>query len=51
MAVMTIALVYTGGYVARKLIGEGVHVRTLTRLSADGHPLGRRVEEAPLNPS
>ena len=48
-AVVTGAFGYTGAYIARRLIGEGVRVRTLTRRPAGEHPLGGLVGEAPLD--
>ena len=49
LAVVTGAFSYTGGYVARRLLGQGVPVRTLSRRPAGGHPLGGLVETAPLD--
>jgi len=49
LAVVTGAFGFTGGYVARQLIDQGVRVRTLTRRPAGGNPLGGRVEEAPMD--
>ena len=46
---MTGAFGYTGGYVARRLIDRGVHVKTLTRRPAGSHSLGGRVEEGPFD--
>ena len=48
-AVVTGAFSYTGGYVARRLLDEGVGVRTLTRSPAGRNPLGGLVETAPLD--
>ena len=49
LAVVTGAFGYTGGYVARRLIDEGVRVRTLTRRTGADSPLGAVVERAPLD--
>ena len=49
LAVVTGAFSYTGGYVARRLLDEGVGVRTLSRRSAGRNPLGGLVETAPLD--
>ena len=49
LTVVTGAFGYTGGYIARRLMREGVRVRTLTRRPAEGHPLGGVVEKAPLD--
>ena len=49
LAVVTGAFGYTGGYVARRLIDQGVRVRTLTRRRAGGKPLGGMVAEAPMD--
>ena len=49
LAVVTGAFSYTGGYVTRRLLDQGVRVRTLTR-SPDAEDLfGGRVEVAPLD--
>ena len=48
-AVVTGAFSYTGGYVARRLLDEGVGVRTLSRRPAGRNPLGGLVETAPLD--
>ena len=49
LAVVTGAFSYTGGYVARRLLAQGVGVRTLTRRPAGSNPLGGLVEVAPLD--
>ncbi len=49
LAVVTGAFGYTGGYVARRLVDEGVRVRTLSRRPAGRNPLGGLVESAPLD--
>ena len=49
VAVVTGAFGYTGGYVARRLVDEGVRVRTLSRRSAGQNPLGALVETVPLD--
>ena len=49
VAVVTGAFGYTGGYVARRLIDEGVRVRTLSRRPAGTNPLGDLVETMPLD--
>ncbi len=49
LAVVTGAFSYTGGYVARRLLDEGVGVRTLSRRPAGRNPLGGLVEVAPLD--
>ncbi len=48
-AVVTGAFGYTGRYVARRLLDEGVSVRTLTRKSGRADPFGGLVLAAPLN--
>ena len=49
LAIVTGAFSYTGRYVARRLLDQGVRVRTLTR-SPDGEdPLAGHVEAAPLD--
>ena len=48
-AVVTGAFGYTGGYVARHLIHEGVRVRTLSRRGMGPTALGRMLETAPLD--
>lgn len=49
LAAVTGAFGYTGGYVARKLIGEGIRVRTLSRRPAGRNPLGDLLETVPLD--
>ena len=49
LALVTGAFGYTGGFVARRLIDQGVRVRTFTRRPSGGHPLGGKVEEVPLD--
>ena len=49
LAVVTGAFSYTGGYVARRLIDQGVPVRTLSRRPAGRNSLGDLVEVAPLD--
>ena len=49
LAVVTGAFGYTGRYVARRLIDQGVRVRTLTRRPAGRNPLGGLVETVPLD--
>lgn len=49
LAVVTGAFSYTGGYVARRLIDEGVRVRTLSRQPAGHNPLGELLETVPLD--
>ena len=49
LAVVTGAFSYTGRYVTRRLLGEGVRVRTLTRSPDAEDPFGGRVEVAPLD--
>ena len=48
-AVVTGAFSFTGGYVARRLMGQGVRVRTLTRHGDSRDAFGGRVEAAPLD--
>ena len=48
-AVVTGAFSYTGGYIARRLLAEGVRVTTLTRGPGLRHPLGGRVQAAPMD--
>ena len=48
-AVVTGAFGYTGGYVARRLIDQGVRVRTLSRRGKGPTALGRMLETAPLD--
>ena len=47
LAVVTGAFSYTGRYVTRRLLGEGVRVRTLTRSPDAEDPFGGRVEVGP----
>ena len=49
LAVVTGAFSYTGGYVARRLLDQGVRVRTLSRRPPGRNPLGSLVEMAPLD--
>ena len=49
LAVVTGAFSYTGRYVARRLLDQGVRVRTLTRSPDAEDPFGGRVEVAPLD--
>ena len=49
LAVVTGAFSYTGRYVTRRLLDQGVRVRTLTRSPAVDNPFGGRVEVAPLD--
>ena len=46
--VVTGAFSYTGGFVARRLLDDGVRVRTLTRRDDPASPLHGKVETAPL---
>jgi uncharacterized protein YbjT (DUF2867 family) len=46
--VVTGAFSYTGSFVARRLLHDGVRVRTLTRRDDSGSPLHGKVEIAPL---
>ena len=48
-AIVTGAFSYTGRYVARRLLDEGVSVRTLTRKSGQTDPFDERVLAAPLD--
>ena len=48
LAVVTGAFSYTGRYVTRRLLDQGVRVRTLTRSPDAEDPFGGRVEVAPL---
>ena len=48
-AVVTGAFSYTGGYVARRLIDQGVSVRTLSRHADSRNDFGGLVEAAPLD--
>ena len=49
LAVVTGAFSYTGGYVARRLLDQGVRVRNLSRRPPGRNPLGGLVEMAPLD--
>ena len=49
LAVVTGVFGYTGGYVARRLVDEGVRVRTLSRRPAGRNTLGALVETFPLD--
>ena len=49
LAVVTGAFSYTGRYVTRLLLNQGVRVRTLTRSPNAEDPLAGRVEAAPLD--
>ena len=49
LAVVTGAFSYTGRYVTRRLLDQGVRVRTLTRSPHAKDPFGGRVEAAPLD--
>ena len=49
LAVVTGAFSYTGRYVTRRLVDQGVRVRTLTRNPNAENPFGGRVEVAPLD--
>ncbi len=49
LAVVTGAFSYTGRYVIRRLLDQGVRVRTLTRNPDAENPFGGRVEVAPLD--
>ena len=49
LAIVTGAFSYTGRYVARRLLDQGVHVRTLTRSPNAEDPLADHVEAAPLD--
>ena len=49
LAVVTGAFSYTGRYVTRRLVDQGVGVRTLTRNPDAENPFGGRVEAAPLD--
>ena len=48
LAVVTGAFSYTGGFVARRLLDDGVRVRTLTRRDDPTSPLHGKIETAPL---
>ena len=47
LAVVTGAFSYTGRYVTRRLLDQGVRVRTLTRSPDAEDPFGGRVKVAP----
>ena len=49
LAVVTGAFSYTGRYVTRRLLDQGVRVRTLTRSPDEEDAFGGRVEVAPLD--
>ena len=49
LAVVTGAFSYTGRYVTRRLLDQGVRVRTLTRSPEAEDPFGDRLEVAPLD--
>ena len=49
LAVVTGAFSYTGRYVTRRLLDQGVRVRTLTRSRDAEDPFGGQVEVAPLD--
>ena len=49
LAIVTGAFSYTGRYVARRLLDQGVRVRTLTRSPNAEDPLAGHVEAAPLD--
>ena len=49
LAVVTGAFSYTGRYVTRRLLDQGVRVRTLTRSPEVEDPFGGQVEVAPLD--
>ena len=49
LAVVTGAFSYTGSYIARRLLKQGVRVRTLTRRPDQPSPFGGAVEAAPLD--
>lgn len=49
LAVVTGAFGYTGGYVARRLLGDGVGVRTLTRNPDRDDPFTGKVKAHPLD--
>ena len=48
-AVVTGAFSYTGRYIARRLLDQGVVVKTLTNRPASHDPFGGLVEAAPLD--
>ena len=49
LAIVTGAFGYTGGYLARRLIDHGVHVRTLSRRPPGQNTLGEMLETVPLD--
>ena len=49
ISVVTGAFGYTGKYIAQRLLGEGVSVRSLTRNPQSFSPFGGQVERHPLN--
>ena len=49
LAVVTGAFSYTDRYVTRRLLHQGVHVRTLARSATGEEPFGGLVETAPLD--
>ena len=49
IAVVTGAFSYTGGYIARRLLKQGIGVRTLTRSPDQENPFGRQVKAAALD--
>ena len=49
LAVVTGAFSYTGNYIARRLLKQGVRVRTLTRRPDQPNPFGGAVQAAPLD--
>ena len=49
IVVVTGAFSYTGRYITRRLLDEGVHVKTLTGHPNRRDPFGGRVEAAPLD--
>ena len=49
LAIVTGAFSYTGRYVARRLLDQGVHIRTLTRSPHAEDPMAHPVETAPLD--
>jgi NADH dehydrogenase len=48
LAIVTGAFSYTGSFIARRLLDDGVRVRTLTRRDDPASPLHGKVETAPL---
>lgn len=49
LAIVTGAFSYTGGYIARRLIDQGIRVRTLSRRPGGRNPLSDLVETVPLD--